>query len=179
MKAKSGTANSNIRYGKVIKLSNHGWSSNERYFKMDQSAISYFSDVSTKVQDKIHSGKQKPKQSVPIKYVTDVCQFQTNESETPNDCGEVKKFKSTFDSQKAFKVVFRSAALIDGIYDPEKFNKKDESVKKSALKTWYLVTSQADHSNQTWINFYKTLTGQVPAMVLQSEESKRPLPVDT
>ena len=82
--------------GKVVKLSNRGWSAHERYLKIDQSAISYFSDVSTKALDKIQKGKQKPKQSVPLHFVTDICPLQADSAQTPNDCDEIKKFKDIY-----------------------------------------------------------------------------------
>ena len=125
-----------------MKISNHGWSINERYFKMDKQAVSYFSDTSTKVVAKVHSNKQKPKQSVPMMYVTELGPLITDLTRTPNDCEEVKKFKTAYDTTKAFKIVFYSAALIDGPYMPEKFIKTPDKVKMSGYKTWYLLISQ-------------------------------------
>ena len=56
-------------------------------------------------------------------YVTEFGPLKTDSSISPNDCEEVKKFKKAYDETKAFKVVFFSAALVDGLYDPEKFSK--------------------------------------------------------
>ena len=59
----------------------------------------------------------------------------------------------------AFKIVFRQGALVDGTYDPAKFDKKKEAkAKKSNLKTWYIVVHEDGMTAQDWISFYEKLT---------------------
>ena len=160
--------------GKVIKMSNHGWSTNERILKLNSVAVSYFSDAtSSSVMTKIRNGTQKPKQSVPMLYVTEVGPLKTDKTQAPNDCEQVKKFKQAYDATKAFKVVFYSAALIDGPYDPAKFKKQPEKVKKSSLKTWYILVEEPDQTNQDWIKVYQRLYAQPVLLSRQQEESKR------
>ena len=65
--------------GKVAKLGDDGKKSRKRFFKMDGHAMSYYRNwfFDGGIED-ILSGKQAPKQSVPLRYVVSVAQLETN-----------------------------------------------------------------------------------------------------
>ena len=114
---------------------------------MDSLSICYFSDPSEKAVTKILSGKQKPKQSVPLDYITEFIPMSGDK-----DSEAIGNFEN-FESAKAFKLVFYGDALINGYYDPVSFKKKhksDEKLKKSKTKSWYLLL-QDGSSAQDWI----------------------------
>ena len=55
--------------GKVLKLSNLGWSANERFLKMDSLALSYFSKTQAEEIEKAKTGERKPKKSIGLNYI--------------------------------------------------------------------------------------------------------------
>ena len=48
-------------YAKVIKLTNRGWKTNERYVRLDTKSLCYYSKTTDEAIKKVHSGKMKPK----------------------------------------------------------------------------------------------------------------------
>ena len=89
-------AKGNALFGKIKKLSNRGWSINDRYFKINDLSLCYFSKDSKDDIAKAHSGKAKPKQSIPLKYIIEMDYLNNDATKTPNDCEEIKKFKDLY-----------------------------------------------------------------------------------
>ena len=66
-------------YGNAHKLSNYGWKTHERYFKIDHLSLSYFSSTNAEDKAKAKIGEVNPKQSVPLAYITEMSPFNVDQ----------------------------------------------------------------------------------------------------
>jgi len=101
-----------LTLGIVYKISNFGWSQNERLLYVDKNCLCYFSKVpqdfnaERMVSAEVLNRKVHPKISIAIEYILSV-ELLTDE--------EKKKHKKKFaDGMAAFKVEFDTAGLVNG-----------------------------------------------------------------
>ena len=101
-----------LTLGIVYKVSNFGWSQNERLLYVDKNCLCYFSKVPSDfnaermVSAEVLNRKVHPKISIAIEYILSV-EVLTDE--------EKKKHKKKFaEGMAAFKVEFDTAGLVNG-----------------------------------------------------------------
>lgn len=162
--------------GTVLKLSNHGWSVNERYLRLDKEAIYYFSKTTPDVIAGARKGTKEPKQSISLAYVKSIGPFETKKDSSKDgddDSAEIKKFKDKYSDASAFKVVFYESALVDGdLKDQQPIDQnKDTKIRASKLKTWYIVVTERGQTASAWISFFAATKGKIA--VPAAEESKQ------
>lgn len=72
-------------YGVTHKLSNYGFKTHERFFKIDNKSLSYFSSIDELDKAEAISGKVDPKQSIPLCYITKMAPFNLDPEQEQND----------------------------------------------------------------------------------------------
>ena len=64
-----------ILIGEVTKMSEKGWTTHQRVLLLGDKALSYFRDVPKDVQSLTRNTKIMPKQSVPLRAITEITEL--------------------------------------------------------------------------------------------------------